>query len=316
MKNIIEEIKKEISNIIIGQDKIIENLLIAFFSNGHILLESVPGLGKTTIINVLSKCLNLKFKRIQFTPDLLPSDIIGLEMFNSKKNSFEIIKGPIFTNILLIDEINRAPAKIQSALLESMQEKQVTIGGNSFKIDLPFFVMATQNPIEEGGSYLLPEAELDRFMMKIILTYTSKENEIKILNSNYTNNDFNNIKQILDIESLFKIQKEIEDIYVDKEVEKYIIDIISATRNPENYDLANLSKYINYGASPRASIDLYKASKTTAYFKNLEYVSPIEVAYIVHNVLRHRIILNYDAELDQITTDKIIDIILEKIPVL
>jgi MoxR-like ATPase len=314
LSQIIENIKTEISKVLVGQDKMIEGLLAGLLSRGHILLEGVPGLAKTTAVNALAKTLGLDFKRVQFTPDLLPSDIIGTEIYDPSNNTFKIKQGPIFTNLLLADEINRAPAKVQSALLEVMQERQVTIGDETFKIDLPFLVMATQNPVEQEGAYELPEAQLDRFMMKLVVGYNTKEEELEIARR-VANDNFGEIQQVATVEDLNKIRQEASEVHMDEEVEAYIIELVSATRNPKDYGLEELEAYIEYGASPRASIDMYKASRAIAYLKGQDYVSPLEVAYIAKEVLRHRIILSYEAQAEGITQDQIIEKILAAVPI-
>jgi MoxR-like ATPase len=311
---IITNIKTEISKVLVGQDKMVEGLLTGLLCRGHILLEGVPGLAKTTAVNALAKTLGLDFKRVQFTPDLLPSDIIGTEIYDPSNNTFKIKQGPIFTNLLLADEINRAPAKVQSALLEVMQERQVTIGDETFKIDLPFLVMATQNPVEQEGAYELPEAQLDRFMMKLVVGYNTKEEELEIARR-VANNSFGNIEQVATLEDLNKIREEALAVHIDEEIEKYIIELVSATRDPKAYGLEELEAYIEYGASPRASIDMYKASRAIAYLKGQDYVSPLEIAYIAKEILRHRIILSYEAQAEDVTTDEIIEKILAAVPI-
>ena len=313
-KNKIVDIKKEIAKQVIGQSQMIDALLIGLFTNGHILLEGVPGLAKTTTINAMAKSLNIDFKRVQFTPDLLPSDIIGAQIYDMKSGDFKIKHGPIFTNLLLADEINRAPAKVQSALLEVMQERQVTIGERTYKIDDPFLVLATQNPVEQEGAYSLPEAQLDRFMFKIVVGYNTKEEEYQIA-SKAANNTFEAINAILNTEEIKTIKNEIKDIHIDKELEEYIVDIIFATREPENYGLEELSQYIEFGASPRATIDMFKAVKARAYLRGNDYVSPLDITLCIKDVLRHRIILSYEAQASDITTDQIIQKVIEKLPV-
>jgi MoxR-like ATPase len=310
----IENIKTEISKVLVGQDKMIEGLLAGLLCRGHILLEGVPGLAKTTAVNALAKTLGLDFKRVQFTPDLLPSDIIGTEIYDPSNNTFKIKQGPIFTNLLLADEINRAPAKVQSALLEVMQERQVTIGDETFKIDLPFLVMATQNPVEQEGAYELPEAQLDRFMMKVVVGYNTKEEELEIARR-VANNSFGEIQQVATIEDLNKIREEALQVHMDEEIEAYIIELVAATRDPKAYGLEALEAYIEFGASPRASIDMYKAARAIAYLKGQDYVSPIEIAYIAKEILRHRIILSYEAQAEEVTQDEIIEKILAAVPI-
>jgi MoxR-like ATPase len=311
---IIENIKSEISKVIVGQERLIDGLLIGLLTRGHILLEGVPGLAKTTAVNALASSLGLNFKRVQFTPDLLPSDIIGTEIYDPSNNEFKIKQGPVFTNLLLADEINRAPAKVQSALLEVMQERQVTIGDSTFKIDLPFLVMATQNPVEQEGAYALPEAQLDRFLMKIVVGYNTKAEELDIARR-VANNGFGTIEQVATLEDLERIRKESMEIYMDEVVEKYIIELVFATRNPKDYGMELVAPYIEFGASPRASIDMYKAARAVAYLKGREYVSPIEVAYVAKSVLRHRIILSYEAEASGVTADLIIDRVLTAVDI-
>jgi MoxR-like ATPase len=310
----IENIRTEISKVLVGQDKMIEGLLAGLLCRGHILLEGVPGLAKTTAVNALAKTLGLNFKRVQFTPDLLPSDIIGTEIYDPSNNTFKIKQGPIFTNLLLADEINRAPAKVQSALLEVMQERQVTIGDETFKIDLPFLVMATQNPVEQEGAYELPEAQLDRFMMKVVVGYNTKEEELEIARR-VANNSFGEIQQVATIEDINKIREEALQVHMDEEIEAYIIELIAATRDPKAYGLEELEAYIEFGASPRASIDMYKAARAIAYLKGQDYVSPIEIAYIAKEILRHRIILSYEAQAEEVTQDEIIEKILAAVPI-
>ena len=314
MNPIIENIKREIAKVMVGQDKMIEGLLIGLLTRGHILLEGVPGLAKTTAVNALSASLGLNFKRVQFTPDLLPSDIIGTEIYDPSSNSFKIKHGPVFTNLLLADEINRAPAKVQSALLEVMQERQVTIGDETFKIDLPFLVMATQNPVEQEGAYELPEAQLDRFLMKIVVGYNTRAEELEIARR-VANNSFGTIQQVATLNDLEQIRQEAMQVHIDPEVEQYIIELIFATREPEKYLLEEIAPYIEYGASPRASIDMYKASRALAYLKGRDYVSPLEVAYIAKEVLRHRIVLSYEAQAEDITQDMIINKVLGIVPI-
>ncbi|MGK0255702.1 MAG: MoxR-like ATPase, partial [Arcobacteraceae bacterium] len=297
---------------VIGQTNMIDALLIGLFTNGHILLEGVPGLAKTTTVNAISQALNLEFKRVQFTPDLLPSDIIGAQIYDMKSGEFKIKKGPIFTNLLLADEINRAPAKVQSALLEVMQEKQVTLGDTTYKIDSPFLVLATQNPVEQEGAYNLPEAQLDRFMFKIIVGYNTKEEEYEIA-SKAAFSSFESITKVLDKNDIEFIKNEVKNVHIDKELEKYIIDIIFATREPKNYGLEDIKGYIEFGASPRATIDMFKAVKARAYLRGNDYVSPLDITLCIKDVLRHRIILSYEAMVQDINTDQIIQKILEKV---
>ena len=310
----INRIKNEIHKVVVGQEKMVEALLVGLICQGHILLEGVPGLAKTTTINALAKSLGLDFKRVQFTPDLLPTDIIGTEIYDPTTNSFKIKKGPVFTNLLLADEINRAPAKVQSALLEVMQERQLTIGDDTFKLDLPFLVMATQNPVEQEGAYELPEAQLDRFLMKIVVGYNTRVEELEIARR-VSNNSFEKIEKVADAQELMRVRQEAMEVHLDQEIEKYIIEIIFATREPEKYGLKGIKDYIEYGASPRASIDMYKASRAVAYIKGQDFVSPIEIAYISKEILRHRIILSYEAQAEGITQDMIIEKVLAAVPI-
>ncbi len=310
----IAKIKKEIRKVVVGQEKMIEALLAGLLTRGHILLEGVPGLAKTTTVNALAKTLGLDFKRVQFTPDLLPSDIIGTEIYDPAQNIFKIKKGPVFTNLLLADEINRAPAKVQSALLEVMQERQVTIGDDTFKIAPPFLVMATQNPVEQEGAYELPEAQLDRFMMKIVVGYNTREEELEIARR-VANNSFGEIQQVATIQDLEYLREEAMKVHIDQELEKYMIELVFATREPEKYGLDSIKHYIEFGASPRASIDMYKASRAIAFLKGQDFVSPIEIAYISREVLRHRIILSYEAQAEGITQDYLIEKVLKAVPI-
>ncbi len=312
--NKIDALKEEVAKAVVGQTKMIDGLLIGLLTGGHILIEGVPGLAKTTTVNALAKALGLEFKRAQFTPDLLPADIIGAEIYDPHDNSFKIKHGPIFTNLLLADEINRAPAKVQSALLEVMQEKQVTIGDDTFKLDLPFFVMATQNPVEQEGVYQLPEAQLDRFMLKLVVGYNTKEEELEIARriASGVNPDIQTVISAQDLETM---KKEVLEIHMDEEIEKYIVDIIEATRVPNDFGLSNIAHYIQFGASPRATIDLFRASRAMAYMRGKDYVSPVDVAYVVKDILRHRVVLSYEAEAEDITADFIIDTITKQIPI-
>ena len=313
MNQKITQLKTELTKAVIGQEPMIDALIIGLLCEGHILIEGVPGLAKTTTVNALSKALGLDFKRIQFTPDLLPSDIIGVQIYNPNKHSFSIKKGPIFTHLLLADEINRAPAKVQSALLEVMQERQVTIGDESFKIEPPFLVMATQNPIEQEGIYPLPEAQLDRFMMKVIVHHNSEEDELIIMRKGALKK-FETVKSVLNQEDIKILQNKLNQIHIDDAVERYIIRLIMATREPEKFNL-DIKEHIMYGASPRASIDLHKASRAKALLRGNNFVTPTDIGYVVHNVLRHRIVLSYEARAKGITTDAIISQIVETIPI-
>ncbi|QIR75683.1 MoxR family ATPase [Sulfurospirillum diekertiae] len=314
MENTLQAIKQEIKKVIVGQEELVDAMLIGLLSGGHILVEGVPGLAKTTAINALSKALGLDFKRVQFTPDLLPADVIGTEIYDQKNGDFKIKHGPIFTNLLLADEINRAPAKVQSALLEAMQEKQVTIGDESFTLSLPFLVMATQNPLEHEGTYRLPEAQLDRFLMKIIVGYNSFEEEMEVVNR-VVQRGFESIVKVADAQDILHLQQQLSTIHIDEALQRYMLQIIFATRSPKAYGLESLETYIHFGASPRASIDLLKASKALALIRGKDYVSPYDVAEVVSGVLRHRIILNYQAEAEDISVDFIIKKIMQTIKV-
>ena len=311
----IQNVISEVNKVVVGQDYMIKRLLMGLFTQGHILLEGVPGLAKTLTVNTLSSVLKLNFKRIQFTPDLLPSDVIGTMIYNQKKSSFEVKKGPVFSNIILADEINRSPAKVQSALLESMQEKQVTIGDDSYKLDLPFLVLATQNPIDQEGTYPLPEAQRDRFMMKLNIDYPSKEEELKIMQRMSDLNFKKSTKTILNKKDITTIQNEINKVSISESIEKYIIEIVYATRKPSSVKLNEFEDYISFGASPRASINLSLASKANAFLSNRDYVMPDDVKEIAHDVLNHRIILNYEAEAEGIKPELIIQNILEKVEI-
>jgi MoxR-like ATPase len=314
MNEQINKLKKELSKAVIGQEAMIEGLLIGLLCDGHILVEGVPGLAKTTTINALSRAIGLDSKRIQFTPDLLPSDIIGAQIYNPQDHSFSIKKGPLFTHLLLADEINRAPAKVQSALLEVMQERQVTIAEETFKLDSPFLVMATQNPIEQEGVYALPEAQLDRFMMKIVVQHNSEEEELEIMRK-AASKGFGEVQAVLSIKDLHALQSEIGKIHIDKELERYMVQIITATREPARFGLDDIAENIMFGASPRASIDLYKAAKAKAFLRGNDFVSPADIGYVIHNVLRHRIVLSYEARAKGIHTDEIISSIIETLPI-
>ncbi|WP_456457407.1 AAA family ATPase [Nitratifractor sp.] len=314
MVQTIARIKNEIRKVVVGQEKMVEALLAGLLTRGHILLEGVPGLAKTTTVNALAKSLGLDFKRVQFTPDLLPSDIIGTEIYDPTNNTFKIKKGPVFTNLLLADEINRAPAKVQSALLEVMQERQVTIGDETFKIRLPFLVMATQNPVEQEGAYELPEAQLDRFMMKVVVGYNTRDEELEIARR-VANNAFDKIEQVADEADLEKARQEAMAIHMDPEIERYIVELVFATREPEKYGLEKIKPYVEFGASPRGSIDMYKASRAIAYLKGQDYVSPIEIAYVAKEVLRHRIILSYEAQAEEVSQDYLIEQVLAAVPI-
>jgi MoxR-like ATPase len=310
----IDLINIEIGKTIIGQKAMIESLLIGVLTQGHILLEGVPGLAKTLAIKSLASAIGAKFSRLQFTPDLLPADLVGTMIYNQAKNEFMVKKGPVFANFILADEINRAPAKVQSALLEAMQEKQVTIGENTFKLEEPFMVMATQNPIEQEGTYPLPEAQVDRFMLKVKITYPRKEEEKNIIRQNINNPPLP-ISVVLKSEEILKARDIVRAVYMDEKIENYILDIVFATRNPEEYKLSKLKPLINYGASPRASIYLALASRAYAFIKRRGYVIPEDIRAVSHDVLRHRIGLTYEAEAENIVSEDIINDILNNIEV-
>ena len=307
-------LKQEMDKAIVGQKQMIERLLIGLLGQGHILLEGVPGLAKTLAINTLAKAVKGSFSRIQFTPDLLPADVIGTLIYNIKENDFSIKKGPIFANFVLADEINRAPAKVQSALLEAMQEKQVTIGDETFILDKPFLVMATQNPVEQEGTYPLPEAQVDRFMLKTVIDYPKLTEEQLIIRQNLKGGN-EPIKPVVTLKQILSAQKAVREVYMDEKIEKYILDLIFATRYPEKYNLENLKPLISFGASPRGSINLATAAKCYAFIKQRGYVIPEDVRAIVHDVLRHRIGITYEAEAENITSEEIINKIVNQVGV-
>ncbi|WP_159799208.1 MoxR family ATPase [Flavobacterium sp. MK4S-17] len=304
----------EMNKVIVGQKYMVERLLIGLLGQGHILLEGVPGLAKTLAINTLSQAVHGSFSRIQFTPDLLPADVVGTLIYNIKENEFSIKKGPIFANFVLADEINRAPAKVQSALLEAMQEKQVTIGEETFKLEKPFLVMATQNPVEQEGTYPLPEAQVDRFMLKAVIDYPKIEDERIVIRQNLKG-AFEKVNQVVTLEQILRAQQAVREVYMDEKIEKYILDIIFATRYPENYNLANLKPLISFGSSPRGSINLAIAAKCYAFIKRRGYVIPEDVRAVVHDVLRHRIGVTYEAEAEDITSMDIINKIVNVVEV-
>ncbi|VAW11852.1 MoxR-like ATPase in aerotolerance operon [hydrothermal vent metagenome] len=310
----VDLLQLEMNKVIIGQKHMLERLLIGLLGNGHILLEGVPGLAKTLAINTLSRAVKGSFSRVQFTPDLLPADVIGTMIFNMKENDFSIKKGPIFANFVLADEINRAPAKVQSALLEAMQEHQVTIGDTTFKLPAPFLVMATQNPIEQEGTYPLPEAQVDRFMLKTVIDYPKLNDEQIIMRKNLSGG-FDTVNEVVSIDQIIKARESVKEVYMDEKIEKYILDIIFATRFPGEYRLPNLSPLISFGASPRGSINLAMASKCYAFIKRRGYVIPEDVRAIVHDVLRHRIGITYEAEAENVTSEEIINKIVNEIEV-
>lgn len=311
----VTDLETGMSKVIVGQKYLIRSLLVGLLSNGHVLLEGAPGLAKTLAIKTLAKLIEGNFSRIQFTPDLLPSDVIGTLIYSQREERFETKKGPIFANFVLADEINRAPAKVQSALLEAMQEHQVTIGETSYSLPDPFLVLATQNPIEQEGTYELPEAQVDRFMLKALVDYPTLEEEKTIVRSHLRADYSEEVHSVIDVKGIIKAREVVKQVYVDERIEQYVADIVMATRNPENYGLADLKKYINFGGSPRASINLALAARTTAFLKRRGYVVPEDVREIVHDVLRHRIGLTYEAEAEEITADGIIKAIIDKVEV-
>ncbi|MDH7913504.1 MoxR family ATPase [Winogradskyella sp. SYSU M77433] len=324
IKSINEKIEKEsafvdlltleMNKVIVGQKHMVERLLIGLLGQGHILLEGVPGLAKTLAINTLSKAIDASFSRVQFTPDLLPADVVGTLIYNIKENDFSIKKGPIFANFVLADEINRAPAKVQSALLEAMQEKQVTIGDETFVLDKPFLVMATQNPVEQEGTYPLPEAQVDRFMLKTVIDYPKLDEEQLIVRANLRGT-YDKVNPVVSIAQILSAQKAVREVYMDEKIEKYILDIIFATRYPEKYKLGDLKALISFGASPRGSINLATAAKCYAFIKRRGYVIPEDVRAVVHDVLRHRIGITYEAEAENVTSEDIINKIVNEIEV-
>ncbi|MFU8811797.1 MAG: AAA family ATPase [Balneolaceae bacterium] len=311
----IDDIYKELDKVIVGQRYMIERLMIGLLADGHVLLEGVPGLAKTLTVSSLSKAINTKFQRIQFTPDLLPADLIGTLIYNQKEADFTVKKGPIFSNIVLADEINRSPAKVQSALLEAMQEKQVTIGDETFILDKPFLVLATQNPVEQEGTYPLPEAQVDRFMLKLKVGYPSETEELEIMRRMAKTGDKPQLQPVVDADKILKSREVVNEIYTDEKVEKYIIQLIFATRNPEKFNLKELNDLIGFGASPRASINLNLAARAHAFMQHRAYVTPDDVRFIAMDVLRHRVIPTFEAEAEEITSEDIIGKILSTVPV-
>ncbi len=310
----VDIISMEMNKVIVGQKHLVENLLIGLLADGHILLEGMPGLAKTLAINTLANIVDAKFSRIQFTPDLLPADVIGTMIYSQKSEQFQVKQGPIFANFVLADEINRSPAKVQSALLEGMQERQVTIGDNTYKLPKPFLVMATQNPVEQEGTYPLPEAQVDRFMLKVVVSYPKKEEE-KLIIKMHNAREFPKASAVLKPEDIVRAREVVKDVYMDEKIEKYIVDIVYATRTPDEYGLGKLKDLISYGASPRASISLAMASKAYAFIKRRGYVIPEDVRAVCYEVLRHRIGLTYEAEAENITTENIITDIINTVEV-
>ncbi len=310
----IKNITSGMNRVIVGQKHLVDSLLISLLSNGHILLEGVPGLAKTLAIKTLSQLIDADFSRIQFTPDLLPADVVGTLVYSPKSENFQVKKGPVFANFVLADEINRAPAKVQSALLEAMQEKQVTIGSTTYDLPSPFLVMATQNPIEQEGTYPLPEAQVDRFMLKVLIDYPTLEEEKLIVRENLAGK-MPEVKPVVSVEDILKARQVVEQVYIDEKIEQYIADIVFATRYPERYGLESLKSLITFGASPRASINLAKAARAYAFIHRRGYVVPEDVRAVVHDVLRHRIGLSYEAEADNVTSEEIVSKIVNKVEV-
>ena len=310
----LEILTLEMNKVIVGQKQMIESLLIGLLGNGHILLEGVPGLAKTLAINTLSKAVQGSFSRVQFTPDLLPADVVGTMIYNMKENDFAIKKGPIFANFVLADEINRAPAKVQSALLEAMQERQITIGDTTFKLEEPFLVMATQNPVEQEGTYPLPEAQVDRFMLKVVIDYPKLQHEQTIMRQNLSGG-ITTVNPVVSVAQIIKAREVANEVYMDEKIEKYILDLIFATRFPEKYHLESLKPLISFGASPRGSINLAMAAKCYAFIKRRGYVIPEDVRAVVHDVLRHRIGITYEAEAENVTSEDLINTIVNEIEV-
>lgn len=311
----VELLKSEIGQVIVGQKYLVDRLIVGLLANGHVLLEGVPGLAKTLAVKTLSQCLRADFKRIQFTPDLLPADVIGTLIYTPSKGEFTNKKGPIFTNLLLADEINRAPAKVQSALLEGMQERQVTIGDETYPLPQPFLVLATENPIDQEGTYPLPEAQMDRFMLKLVVDYPDRNDELRILNANANVSVSHKVNPVVDAETIFRSRKLVDGIYLDEKLKGYLVDVVLATRNPDSYGASELGAFIRFGASPRATISLALASKAVAFMNGRSFVTPQDIKDVGLDVLRHRIIVTYEAEAENVTSDDIIKKIFETIPV-
>jgi MoxR-like ATPase len=311
----VQQVIEEVGKVVVGQERMLNRLLIGMFTNGHILLEGVPGLAKTLIINTLARVLDMDFHRIQFTPDLLPADLVGTMIYNQKTGEFEVKKGPIFANLILADEVNRSPAKVQSALLEAMQERQVTIGDTTYPLDKPFLVLATQNPVEQEGTYPLPEAQVDRFMMKVYVDYLDKAQELEVMRR-MSNVNFNGeVRTVLDKSDIFAIRDEINRVTISETLEKYIIELVFATRRPLEYGLKEEAAYIQFGVSPRASINLNRAAKATAFLNGRDYVLPEDIKEVAHDVMNHRLLLNYEAEADGISSSQIVEMILKKVAI-
>lgn len=311
----VELLKSEIGRVIVGQKYLVDRLIVGLLANGHVLLEGVPGLAKTLAVKTLSQCLRADFKRIQFTPDLLPADVLGTLIYSPSKGEFTTKKGPIFTNLLLADEINRAPAKVQSALLEGMQERQVTIGDETYPLPQPFLVLATENPIDQEGTYPLPEAQMDRFMLKLVVNYPDRKDELRILNANANVSVSHTVNPVVDAETIFRSRKLIDGIYLDEKLKGYLVDVVLATRNPDTYGASELGAFIRFGASPRATISLALASKAVAFMNGRSFVTPQDIKDVGLDVLRHRVIVTYEAEAENVTSDDIIKKIFETIPV-
>lgn len=311
----IQQVIAEVGNVVVGQQYMVNRLLIGLFTGGHILLEGVPGLAKTLTVSTLSKVLHLHFQRVQFTPDLLPSDLVGTMIYNQNQSEFEVKKGPIFANLVLADEVNRSPAKVQSALLEAMQEKQVTLGDVTYPLDLPFLVLATQNPVEQEGTYPLPEAQVDRFMMKVYVDYLKKADELEVMRRMANMSYVEAVQPVLTKDDIFAIRTLINQVQISETLEKYIIELVFATRKPAEYDLAEYAQYVQFGVSPRASIALHRAAKAIAFLDGRDYVLPEDIKDVASDVLNHRILLNYEAEADGIRTQDFIDAILGKVPI-
>ena len=308
-------LRSEIGRVIVGQKYLVDRLIIGLLANGHVLLEGVPGLAKTLAVKTLSQCIQADFKRIQFTPDLLPADVLGTLIYSPSKGEFTTKKGPIFTNLLLADEINRAPAKVQSALLEGMQERQVTIGDETYQLPQPFLVLATENPIDQEGTYPLPEAQMDRFMLKLVVDYPNREDELRILDANASVSVSHDVNPVVDAETIFMSRKLVDGIYLDEKLKGYLVDVVLATRNPDSYGASELSAFIRFGASPRATISLALASKAVAFMNGRSFVTPQDIKDVGLDVLRHRVMVSYEAEAENVTSDDIIKKIFETIPV-
>lgn len=311
----VELLKSEMGRVIVGQKYLVDRLIVGLLANGHVLLEGVPGLAKTLAVKTLSKCLRADFKRIQFTPDLLPADVLGTLIYSPSKGEFTTKKGPIFANLLLADEINRAPAKVQSALLEGMQERQVTIGDETYPLPQPFLVLATENPIDQEGTYPLPEAQMDRFMLKLVVDYPDRADELRILNANANVSVSHEVNPVVDAETIFRSRKLVDGIYLDEKLKGYLVDVVLATRNPDSYGASELNAFIRFGASPRATISLALASKAVAFMQGRSFVTPQDIKDVGLDVLRHRVMVTYEAEAENVSSDDIIKKIFETIPV-